>query len=131
MGEQRIFDWAMVGEISVGFDLFRVERIQANDDAWRAETALATTRIAECSAPPLRARGIEPIDRRDGTTPGTAQRGDTRNSRLAVDEHRATAALALRATPVFHTGEAELIAQGAKQRVTRVFELNIFTVDGE
>ena len=65
--------------------------------------------------------------------PSTRAAGrDARDARLAVDQHRAAPALALRAHPSFTESTPEALAQHREQRLARVgVDLDLLTVAGE
>ena len=86
------------------------------DDPGRAEAALAAARGREGSGPAVTHFGVEPFEGGDGP-PGHPPGGrHARNSGLAVHQHRAAAALALRAAPVLHRAHPELLPQHVQQR---------------
>ena len=60
---------------------------------------------------------VETFDRRDRAALDARDRGHARDPRLAVDEHRATAALTLRRAPVLGRHDAEALAQHVQQRL--------------
>ena len=82
------------------------QRGEPDQDARRAEPALGRRCGVE-----RRQQGVEPAGSRPSsvvtTRPATRHRRHARHPRLAVDEHRATAALALRGAPVLHVPAAE------------------------
>ena len=60
--------------------------------------------------------GVESFHRRHRPARDARGRGDARDPRVAVDEHGAAAALALRRAAVLHRDEAEPLAQDRQQR---------------
>ena len=102
---------------------------QPHDDARRAEPALAAAGGAQRRRPAVgpghrRGRGDRP--------PGdSADRGDARDTRLAVDEDRAAAALALGAAAVLRRAHAEALAQDVEERAAVVEHLDAPAVEGE
>src|SRR5205085_1156465 len=85
----------------VGLGARRLERVEAHDDARRAEAALTRTARAERVGPPVRAR--EAVDGRDRAPRDPLDGRHTRDARCAVDQHRAATTLALRAAAVLRS----------------------------
>src|SRR5581483_1865746 len=126
VGEQRALDTGHVVDGGAGGP----QRVEAHHDAGGAEAALAGARRAERVGPPARARP-EPVDGRDGAPSDAASRGDARDARFTVDEHRAATALPLRAAPVLRSAHAETVAQHLQQRRAVVDDLHGAAVDVE
>jgi hypothetical protein len=79
----------------------------------------------------IRAAGREALDRRDPLAGDGADRGDARPHRLAVEVHRARAALCDAAAEL-GPGQAEQVAQRPQQRHLRGrVDLDLLVVDGE
>ena len=111
---------AEVGEKGLGHLGFGpvFERGEAHDDPGRAETALARASRVERVCPlarPVEAGGRGHLARRH--PPSGCHTGD---AGLAVDQHSATAALALRTAPVLDAADAQAVAQNLEERGRRV-----------
>ena len=124
MREQRVRDRGVVG---VGRLL--AQRVQAQHDARRAEATLTCAGRAERIAPRAAIVIGQSLDGGHGPSLDAARRRHTRDTRLTVDEHGATPALALRAAPVFDRAQAQSITQDLEQRRTVVGNGHGPTVD--
>ena len=105
--------------------------MQADHDPRRAEAALARSRREERVRPRRPLRRVETGeggDRPSRNAPGGRDAGD---ARLAVDEHRAAAALTLRTAAVLGGAEAEPVAEDLEQRTAVVGDVDGTTVDDE
>ena len=78
----------------------RPQPLEPADDPRRAEAALARARGAEGVGPPRPVLGGQPVDGRDRPPRDPARGGHAGDPRLAVHQHGAATALALRAAPV-------------------------------
>ena len=67
-----------------------------------------------------RTSGVEALDRRDRPALDARRGGDARDPGVAVDQHGATAALALRRAAVLHRHQPEPLAQHREQRLARL-----------
>ena len=103
----------------------RHDRIQ-----WLALLAVCVV-AAWIVGPPLRLVVWKPVDGGDRASAHPASGGDAGDARLTVDEHRAAAALPLRAAPVLRAPSAQLVAQGSEQRTAVVAHLDRRPVDDE
>ena len=61
--------------------------------------------------------GIETVDGRDRAAVDARDRGDARDVWLAVDQHRAAAALTLRRAAVLHREHTEALAEHREERL--------------
>jgi hypothetical protein len=85
---------------------------EPHDDSRRAKPALRSAGGDERFRDTCR---VEAFQRRDRTTRNTCCRCYARDARRTVDEHRATAALALGRAAVLHRNEPEPFAQDVQQ----------------
>ena len=68
---------------------------------------------------PVAHGGVEALDRGDRSAVDPGDRRDARDPRLAVDEHGAAPALALRRAAVLRRRDPEALAQHRQQRLAR------------
>jgi hypothetical protein len=127
VGGERLADALVV----VGRHPLGVGALEAGHDPRRAEAALAAARGAQGVGPPLLHIGIEAVHRGDGPATDAPDRGHARDPRRAVDEHRAAAALTLRAAAVLGAARADLVAQHVEQRRRFGTHDMWFAVDGD
>ena len=78
-----------------------------------------------------RSRVGEPVDRGHVAIGDAGDRGHARDAWRAVDEHRAAAALALRAAAILDRARAEAIAQDLEEGGVSVRDLDVTTVEAE
>jgi hypothetical protein len=100
----------------VGVRILATQPLQPHDDPGRAEPALTGALGHERVAPHVAARGFETLERRHAAAGDPAGRRDTRDSRCAVDQHRAATALALRTATVLGGADPQVLAQQVEQR---------------
>ena len=82
-----------------------------------AEPALRSARADEGAGECVTRRRVEAFDGGHGAAVHPDRRGHTGDTGVAVDEHRAAAALALRRAPVLGRHEPEPLAQHGQQRL--------------
>ncbi len=73
--------------------------------------------------------GVEPVEGGDRAAGHASGRGDAGHPGLAVDQHRAAAALALGAAAVLGRANAQVLAQDVEQAHAAVGHLHLPTVD--
>ena len=98
-----------------GVALLVEERLGAHDDAGRAEPALQGTVGGERRRIPVALGAVEPLEGRDRRPLGLVHRRLAGDAGLAVQQHRAAAALARRRTAVLGRQYAELVAECRQQ----------------
>ena len=89
---------------------------EPDDDARRAEAALGGRRGVERVHEWSRTAASRPLERRHVASGDPEHRRHARDPRLAVHEHRAAAALALRGAPVLDVEATELVAKRVEKR---------------
>ena len=107
------------------------EGLETDDDARRAEAALAGPAAQERLGPGVTPLGRQAFDRGDRAAGHPAQRRDTGHPRLPVDQHRAAPALTLGAAAVLHRTRAEAVAQRLGQRARLVVDHHFAAIEGE
>ena len=111
---------------------FGLERGETHQDPWGTEPALGPTGCDERVRERLTDRGWKSREGGHRSTIDSQRRCDTTDPSITVDEHRATSALTLRCTPVFHGRDAETLAQHRQQRFTALdIDLDRNPVEGE
>ncbi len=93
------------------------QRRRPHHDARSAEPALRSARADERAGECVPRCRVEPFDGGHDTAVHPDRRRHAGDARVTVDEHRATAALALRRTPVLGRHETEPLAQHGQQRL--------------
>ena len=121
----------MDGSKVFGVPAFGPQRFQSHDDSGSTETALGTSRIAERLGPFGLHGGLQAHDRCHFASSNSASWSHARNPRLAVNQHRAAAALALWAAAVLCTGQTQVVSQSAQQRVTDIGNFDLPAVDSQ
>ena len=101
VGQQRLVDGAVADGGRARPDAWGPQRLHPPDDPRGAETALAGPAGQEGIGPCRPLRVAETVDGGDDPARRPPQRCDAGDAGLAVDEHRAAAALALRLQPSF------------------------------
>ena len=96
--------------------------LEPHDDARGAEPALARPARQERLGPGQAVGLREAVERRDHPAGHPPQRRDAGDPGLAVDQDRATAALALGAAAVLHGAGPEAVPQGLRQRAAVVVD---------
>jgi hypothetical protein len=104
---------------------------ETEHDPRRAEPALAGAGVDERRGPPPPDVHGQPLDGHHVAPGDPPDRGDAGDTRRAVDEHRAAAALTLGAAAVLHRGAAELLTQHVEQRRGAVRRLDLDAVEPE
>lgn len=127
MGQQRLIDRRPVLLRQTG-GILGGHRFEPHDDPGGAEAALASTGGAERLSPALLPVSVEAFHGGDLTAPDPPGRGHTGHPGLAVDQHRATPALALWATAVLYRNEAQSLPQDGQQGLPDVGDLDLLTV---
>ena len=90
-------------------------RLGAHHDPRDAEAALQTAARGERAGVAVALGVVDSLERRDLATGDLVERLGAADDRLAVDEHRAAAALPRRRTPVLRRRDVELLAQGGEE----------------
>lgn len=121
----------LVDVVVGGVWFLRFEARESYHDARRAESALARTGCAERIRPAFLIARVEAVNGRDGTSLDAAGRCHARDTRLTVNEHGATTALALRAASILGRTAAEPIAECAEQRRSIVRNFDLATIELE
>ena len=93
----------------------RVQRRKPADDPGRAEPALTGPGVSEGPGPAAADIGVEPVQGGDPPPHNPAGRSHAGHPGLPVHQHRAAAALPLRAAPVLHRPDARLLAYNVQQ----------------
>ena len=125
VGEERLLDRLVVGRLRA----LGPQALEPADDPRRAEPALARARGAEGVGPARPRLGGEAIEGDDRSSGDPSSRGDARDPRLSVDQHRAAAALALGAAAVLRGPQAERRSQHVEERSAVVGDLDLVAVD--
>ena len=95
------------------------QRDRRNDHARRADSALRRAMVEKSLFQPLGKRVVEPFDGRDRASLDLTDGGQAGADGRAVDKHRAGAAIAGVAARL-DAGDAEIVAQGARQPPRRI-----------
>ena len=101
------------------------------NDSRRAEPALRTTGVTEGLTPCLLDRRREAFDRGDLSAADPAGRSHTGNTRLTVNEHGATTALALGTATVFGSVQLEIVSQYSKQSVSGIGHFDLLGIHSQ
>ena len=106
------------------------ECLDPDEDARRAEAALKRPGGCERGGKTLPLRRVEPFQGRDRLAGRFFERDLAAHRRLAIDQHRAAAALAGRGTAVLGRGDVELLAE-RRQQMRVSADLDLFPVEPE
>ena len=106
-------------------------RLGAHHDPRDAEAALQTAARGEGGGIAVALGVVDSLERRDLATGDLVERLGAADDRLAVDEHRAAAALPRRRTPVLRRRDAELLAQGGEEVGVVAAHRHRYTVERE
>ncbi|MEZ5145380.1 MAG: hypothetical protein R2726_23145 [Acidimicrobiales bacterium] len=127
MGLQGTFD----GDEVAGVGASDAQGLEPAHDAGRAEAALAGPRRHERVGPPVAHDRFQAVGRGDDPTGHPPHRRHTGDARGSVDEHRAAAALALRAAAVLRRPATQPVAQHLEQGRAIVDDGDLVAVNDE